>query len=1377
MINYNGKYKDFFDVDEKYFPCIDDSAINKGVEWTDTFPHKAFIDLLKNAERMLSGTTRRSLWIHGAYGTGKSKCAYALKSILEVPSEELIEYWNSYDNLKNNQELLTKLIGHKDRGIMTCYRYASGSITTSRELFFAIQETIKKALIDGGYNQGVNSLKESVIEWIEDHKEIFDITLKKTKWTNLFTQNSTEAILSTLKSGKDVKDLMNNILDLAAEEGFTAMNLDADKLKNWIKEVIVSNDNLKIFFIWDEFSGFFKQNKNSLDEFQKIVSLCQEVPFYLVVVTHQTESLMNDEDQSWQVVKQRFEFSQITLPPNIAFELIGHAFKVKKTVEEDWNSLADSLNGSLNDSRREVMKAASLINPKVIKDIMPIHPMAALVLKNIATSFQSNQRSMFDFIKTNNIEDVKAFQWFINDRGPMADHPLLTIDLLWDFFYEKGKDNLTSDIRMILDTFNQQKNLNSEEKMVLKTILIMQAIDKRMGGEIDILKPTEQNIAYAFEGISEYEGTRCINIAKALKNKGVLVLTPIGNNKFSYGAAVLAGDQSEIDKYKKDIRQVKTNKLVEDGNLCNVLSLSPALKLRFAENIEGKVIVTTIADFTRTMNGLKTRTSSWHFNLVLALAKDNDEAITFRRMIKEATKNEEYKDIIIVDALSTPLDSNAFEQYIEYSAMANYYNARNKQSAQENKNKADRILSIDWKNRIYNGQFIVYYAENKDGEVTSTGSGVAAVLQKIVLAKYPNVFDFTKGITENQLKLTQPKIAAKCALDGKTSGVMINAERYVLPAVWSEKNYWTNSNYSALPISIIKREIEKVIAADFGEGGNGEIGISEVYNILVQKYGFSPCNLTAFLCAFLLKEYSQEPYRFLDANGSGGPIDHDKLAEMIKNCMDLRKPINSSIVKMTPEEIAFYDLTKKAWGITSTTISTADQASIQIKSKIQQLKLPIWSLEYADNYGVYDIIKKYITLVQNEGQEAHRIANEIGRIAINKPTLADNMERLITIENCQVGMRSFLEIYENGKLKQLANDIGASNTLLTDIANLFSVEFSSLWKEDTGKSQIDNLIVDYTFVKISNEILNILAHSKKSAIDGWCDKLKFAICSNEGLISKYPEMTQVWEFLLKIYQRVDILPTNMKVYVDNLSLHINDVKDFFENETKVFFDLYSPYLSEISFDEIKELKLPLAGIFRESRTRANEKVKQTVEEYLKNQTKSKLFSLWKEKTTSKSPEDWSNKNRTPIMRVVKKEDYDIAKKTFDTLNRGNGTEVEINKALDYLSNTDLFDYLNDEIKINNAFASLLGRYKAILTDYEKVRDVLERLSISAYEWDTHPSIRSKIIELAKAEYDAGGSDKVISEIEKLPVEKLKEYLIELVKEQVDIGIEILNGRK
>ena len=179
------KYCEYFNVNESYFPCIDESAINAGAPWETTYPHETFINLLNNVEKMLGGTTNRSIWIHGAYGTGKSQCAYALKRILEVPDDELQEYWNRYDSLRKNHVLLNKLIGHKEQGVLPAYRYASGSITSPQLLFLAIQESIRNALdaIPNAY-KGENTLKESVISWLSDtaHNGFVNELLKKPEW-------------------------------------------------------------------------------------------------------------------------------------------------------------------------------------------------------------------------------------------------------------------------------------------------------------------------------------------------------------------------------------------------------------------------------------------------------------------------------------------------------------------------------------------------------------------------------------------------------------------------------------------------------------------------------------------------------------------------------------------------------------------------------------------------------------------------------------------------------------------------------------------------------------------------------------------------------------------------------------------------------------------------------------------------------------------------------------------------------------------------------------------------------------------------------------------------------------------------------------------
>lgn len=1378
----NTKYREYFDIDDRYFPCIDDAAIDAGAPWDNTYPHSTFIDMLTEMERALARQNNgRTLWIEGAYGTGKSQCAYALREILEVPEAELRDYWGRYEPLKKKTDLLEKLIGHKKKGIVVAYRYASGGIMSARDLFFAIQESVKSALVQQNVSYlGENTLKESIIAWLQDidHKLMFNSLLQNPdkEWRALFSQSTADEVLNALRKNGEVKSLVDNIFRLADKEGITALTIDSDRLIAWLTDIIDRN-NVKIVFIWDEFSDYFKNNRESLSEFQRVAALVQNKPFYFIVVTHEPQQIyVADNDRGTQSkVSDRFISIPIVLPDNIAFDLIGHAFNVKSAAKSEWDILADDLNDRVKNSRSKVMGVAKIDNPQVIKDIMPLHPMAALLLKNIASAFKSNQRSMFDFIKSSNTDDVKAFQWFIENTGPFDDHPLLTVDMLWNFFYEKGRDNLTSDIRLILDTFPQQQNLREDEKAVLKAILIMQAIDQRLGGTIDLFKATEQNLSYVFEGIPDLEGTKSANLAKQLREKGILISNPISGGRHVYAAAVLAGDQAKIDKYKNDVRQNSTtSKLVTEGGLSTVLSLSPALRLRFeSEPGTGKITPVTAADFTRTINNLRDKATGWNFHAVIAFAKNEGEAAAFRKTLRAAVADKHYESIVFIDALSTPLGSEAFEQYVDFSAMAMYYQGSNNISSRESSDKAKRVLDQDWRNRIYNGQFIVYTYANQEGEKLGNSQGVASVLQTIVTTKFPYAFDFVRGLTESQLKITPAmKQSAKAGITQVTSGVVGGVEKHVLPTVWMIDNYWENPTTSSLPISKIKVEVDKHIKSAFDR--DGQISIGEIYDFLEETYGFAPCNLSAFIAGFLLKEYGGEPYRYSDSSGGHEQMTHDKLAEMLGNYIG-KSPKPTYIVKMTADEMAFYELTEKAWGIQPNSCSSAGQAAIAVSAKMRGLNLPVWCLEEVDTVGVFDVVQKYSELVQKEGNEAHKKAVEIGKIVSKKTYLADSLSALVTGDNCQKGMREYLRSFEGGKVMKLAKAIGAEDNVLTDIRRLFGVKHSCLWDKQTGEDEIRKLLTEYSIVKESNTILNTSAHSLTEAFKEWRERLKFIGISCDALRAKYPALAKVLDTLLKICKQEEILPEQLKVFHSELVTHGAEIRELLNNDRRVFTELYEPYLEDLSDDDIVDIKCKLqTGLFELPKTDCNVKVREAAEEFRKNQLKSQLFSLWKGKTGTKNPREWSSRYRTPILCCVSEAEYEKAKKAFETLNHNGGTDAEIKASLAFLESTTLFDVLADDDKRNTAFnRDIVGEYSALLSDLNKVRDTLDRLSVDTYDWRDNPSVKSKVKELAEAEYNAGGSDRVLLKIDEMDDAQLKQYLKRLVKDSIRVGIEIL----
>lgn len=1381
------KYCEYFDVNESYFPCIDESAINAGAPWETTYPHETFIDLLNSAEKMLGGTTNRSIWIHGAYGTGKSQCAYALKKILEVPNDELRAYWDRYEPLKKNKALLEKLIGHKEQGVLTAYRYASGSITSPQLLFLAVQESIRAALdaVPGSY-KGENTLKESVIAWLTDssHNAFVNSLLQKPEWVSEFSQSSADEIINSLRKRSDVSSLMESIFKMAEKEGITALSLTADSLCAWIKDIVAQN-HTKVVLIWDEFSGFFRQNRNSLDEFQKIVALCQETHFYFVIVTHPITSIAGasiSKDDPMSVVQQRYKQIEITLPPNIAFELIGHAFSVIPAAKDQWEVMTGDLNSKISASKIAVMKAAVVKSDSVMQHMLPIHPMAALVLKNIASAFQSNQRSMFDFIKTPKDLDVHAFQWFIQNTRPDSDRSLLTVDMLWDFFYEKGKDYLTSDIKLILDTYPQQTNLTEKEKVVLKTILIMQAVDQRLGGTIPVLKATDQNLSYAFEGDWDVYENECKSIAKALVKKGVLIQTPIADGKQVYSAAVLAGDGAKIDRLKDEVRKNGTiTKLVEEGTqLASALSLTPPLRLRYAVNTDtGALPVVTVTNFVKMMDQLKVKDTSWHFFAVLALARTDEEAQTFRNMIKKTIGNAEYKTILVIDALSSPLGLELFEEYVSYSAMSMYYNGNNNQQSKDNARKAREVLDRTWRDRIHDGSFIVWSYANQDGEKATGANAVHTIMQTVVLNRYNHVPDFTKGLTESQLKNTQTKQVAKYGFGlSDVKGLIAGCEKTVLGKVWNRDTYWSDQELEKEPISIIKRSVDKLIHEAFRE--NGRISIDEICELLETAYGFAPCNLTAFVLGFLLKEYKGDPFRSQDSEGLRESMTPDKLSEMIGNYYS-KKAKTTYIVSLTPEEKSFYELTEKAWRITPNTCTSPTQASSLIQAKMRDFVYPVWTLEEVDNTGVYDIVKKYIALIQSDGKAAHTIAIEIGKIGMQRSSCGDHLQALLTADNCLNGMSLFIQHFEGGKLSTLAKEIGASDHVLSDIKKLFSVKHAAQWIASTGEDEIRKLTVEYSFVKVTNALLNVSKDSKEGAFKSWRELLKFLGLSCESIQAKYPALNNLFTLLLKIVNYEDILPDNMKMLRDELTIHNTEMHDLLSSPLNSFIDLYAPYLTGFSHEECEIIKNSITeDMFVLSATKGNAVVKKAADDYRKGQVKDQLFRLWSERTGgTKSPKHWSEHYKTPILCCIDPEIYGEAKKAFAVLNSSQHSESEIKMALEFCEGADFFDMIADSDYRNKCFMEqIVGCYSKLLPDITAIRSALEDTDIAPYDWADDPRIKAKIKNMASVEYNAGGSDAAINTIESMPIDQLKTWLKQLAVSDMELGVKIIsNGGK
>ena len=74
-------YRHYFDIDPDYFPAVNEAVINSKPDmWKKFFPHETFIKLLRNTVSVLDRKQKLSIWVEGAYGTGKSHAVLTEKN-------------------------------------------------------------------------------------------------------------------------------------------------------------------------------------------------------------------------------------------------------------------------------------------------------------------------------------------------------------------------------------------------------------------------------------------------------------------------------------------------------------------------------------------------------------------------------------------------------------------------------------------------------------------------------------------------------------------------------------------------------------------------------------------------------------------------------------------------------------------------------------------------------------------------------------------------------------------------------------------------------------------------------------------------------------------------------------------------------------------------------------------------------------------------------------------------------------------------------------------------------------------------------------------------------------------------------------------------
>ncbi|MBR4643448.1 MAG: hypothetical protein IKO74_12145 [Selenomonadaceae bacterium] len=1393
MTYETNKYAEFFVIDEGYYPEINESSIQDPKnKWQNTFPHSAIVEILKLAERTLSRSEKKSLWIEGSYGTGKSRILWMMQNLLECSEEEFDAYFDEYDNLRDEIDLRERLRAIRRGKVVTAYRYATGDITSTQKLIFAVFETLTAALQKGGYKfDGAKTLRGRIANWLEADSanlEMFRAKIRKPEYrmSAAFGNRSAEEIVERLKNSQiGISELVEEILKLGEREGIRAFNIGMNDLINWITEVIAENNLKAMVLFWDEFSKFFENNRNNFDEFQHLAELSNIAPFYLVIATYEFKNLYENGGQSFRAISDRFNHKNITMPDNIALELVGHALKVKEVAKNDWYHISAALRERTAEPRRIIMDFAGIREEKILTDILPIHPVTAILLKNLAVYFASNQRSIFNFIK-NNDPKVKAFQDFISSKSP-EEGDLLTADYLWNFFYESGTDehgssvgrmNLKPSVRTILDSYVLNKDkLNFEEQAVLKTVLFFQAVDQESHGNVEIFKPTKKNLELAFAGVEAMENGRVINIANDLVRKEILFKRP--DKVETFAAMTLSGDLVEIERLQKSIAErVRTADLVESAKLLDEIILTPAQKSRYV------LQAVTADNFNLTIGRLSKEKIDYRIKAVVCFARNENERNKIYELLCAALSDSRYHRLAFIDASSNLINSAVFGRWVDNTANEKYWRGKENDLSDKMKSNAEDCLR-EWRDSFSTGAFVYYpAAKNFEGERRGIScqkiSQIKDEMTDNVRLLYPYSFD-DAGIIETLFQATNLKRLSEAGINREEFSMMKkDAAKIILGDVWQMSgNYWEVC--PDLSISRLKVELDALIKSEIEK--TTRIAFDEIINFLLER-GFMPLNVYAFLTGFLLKEYANDSYRFgsgVDGN-LGDVLSPQKLAECIGE--SLKQSFNPSrnyrpkyLEIISPNQRQFMEFVSEVFDAPEN--FSVEQSAQTLRLKFKNLDCPLWCYIDAAEEKYKDFLYLLAeTANSKQAVSVSTLAERAGQFLIKNSETAHDLKIFFTPDNGRQIFSDFMKNFEGGIIFKLAETIGIRDVVKECLTRLKNQKKILLQDKEAAQDELRNLIVEYKIVNASRTF-GIKGNSLNACLVDWKDFCRYNLKIPCEMFCEYhTPIKDFFTMLKEIVSRGDLPQSKYENFLRHLTENAEQIGKALNSTQEILLARYSSPLKGLNEKELNEIyaSLPYSS-FTDARGHYFKNLSDKAKEIRNGQLKHKLLKLWREVAGNKLPREWSKVNRTPIMAMVPKSEEENAEKVFVTIMATSPDEKDVKFAIDYLKKKPTyFAAIKAESQTESSFReAIIGNRQVLLDDNEEVRNEIEtNFSGDFYQWYPNVRVEEIVEEFTKNKYYSGGAyDKLTERVMRMSNEDAKKLLIKLLDKNYEVGMALL----
>lgn len=1048
------KYSDIIRLQD--FLPVYDIMDESPKSWQSFIPTNQFCDLLNQSLTSITSkeiSKRKSIWVRGTFGTGKSHASSVVKHLLCDDYDNISAYIESIPDealkarIKNLRQGGKKYFAVTLKGVEKAYDIPRFTLSLQRETQKALKKTHPDFVVHSDYLSAKN--------WILSHRDIFEANV-------LGHDDELDSTVSTIEDVLNRLDACDTSMYLMVERAIrekVGSVFEQQGISDWLVEVENEiekrgiADGLIIF--WDEFTSVMDTLKSDrINLLQNIAEKSQNNNVFLFLISHRIEIQSSDnKEKDITKMSDRFADIQYRMDEVSTYLIMRHSFTIPDAAgNAEYGILQNKLAPKLKETL-DFVTDNNAEQKQHISRLLPMHPYTAYLCSTISNFVGSSNRSVIKFMH----DDESGFEAFLNDENNYNTGTLLTADALWDFFYsEFDEDVSTSTFTNIYRSYEGAVAAQGDDYLrVFKTILLLNALSPKFKEDPEKLKPVDKVFQLIFAG--DRAEKKIIDILNWLNDKKVVVRNVFDQFKIT-GSSY---NQTEMNDKRQ---RVETEYHLAQDIVGYDISSSESVKdlFKIGETVRREVLVTFLScevqeAVIRSRLNKFTQDKPNYLHVAIFFSIRESDRDSKHPILKNFSSEFENLVIILPDESFSHNNYTRFVDSIAHSQVAESH--FNKAEAKEYEKAAHQFV-IKWIQALLNNTYTCYF--NNVAYNEGTVAQIPDLINyKLSVKAYPHGFESVKefgkkGVKDNFFvdkncpKVIQQILEAQHASQITNHGGNPEPVRYIfedngntlLTPVGELSDYAKNSG---LWITNICRLMDKCID-DARNKYNDRFSLGEILAPFVSgPYGFFTSFANCAALSFAIRKHKEDFF----VPGVSQPISDDKLSDMLVEIFKAwtkdgkADSPNKFLLRFgSPEEtqlkeliIELFDLVNVS-GINVKEIKSLENAKWAVQEYCKtKTKQPLWTLLHVPSISKdqKDAIKELIYIFEQENPSVDKIKSVYKKLKLDNVPL--NII-LTNMGNYQTGFRSFVNSIEEATIKpEWWNEmLEAIDTLPSEIA-------------------------------------------------------------------------------------------------------------------------------------------------------------------------------------------------------------------------------------------------------------------------------------------------------------------------------------------------------